>query len=101
MYENGLPLGIEFINLNGQFQHQLRENYELELTEYNFERSKNGKWVGDIDVDFDKIKNSKTLKKLIRLEEEVALNYKYRLENEIEDFESLILQIENELKNLN
>jgi hypothetical protein len=101
IYENDLPLGIEFINLNRQFQHQLRENYELELTEYNFERSKNGKWVGGIDVDFKKIKNSNTLKKLIRLEEEVALNYKYRLENEIKDFESLILLIENQLKNLN
>lgn len=97
LYENDLPLGIEFINNRRELEYQLRENYLLELTEYDYVQAQNGQWEGDINIDFRKIKDSQTLKNLIRLENEVASNYLRRLEDKVSDFENVILLIQNEL----
>lgn len=97
LYENDLPLGIEFINNDRELQSQMRENYLLELTEYDYVQAQNGQWEGDINIDFRNIKDSQPLKNLIRLETGVASNYIRRLEDKISDFEDVILLIQNEL----
>ncbi|MFC4720936.1 DUF6090 family protein [Geojedonia litorea] len=96
-YENDLPLGNLFIDVNRQIEDELRQNYILELTEYDYERSDNGQWKGKTIIHFEKIKESTLLKNLFRLETSVASNYIMRLEDIISDFENLIYSIETEL----
>jgi hypothetical protein len=96
VYENDLPLGIVFIDNNRNLQSELRQKYLLELTEYDYKKTDSLQWEVDTNVDFLKIKDSKPLRNLFRLETSVASNYIRRLQENIADFENLIEAIENE-----
>ena len=96
-YENNLPLIIVFIDNDRNVQSELRQKYILELTTYDYKQSDNGQWIGYTNIDFKKIKDSKSLRNLFRLETAVASNYIRRLEAIIAEFESIISDIENEL----
>ena len=54
VYENDLPLGILFIDVDRHIETELRQKYILELTEYDYDLSDSEQWTGITKINFEK-----------------------------------------------
>ena len=94
MYENDLPLGVIFIDADRDVQEEMR--YKLTNEIFTFRDNEHSE-IGIPSIDYTTLKNNKAFNQLVYLEKDVANNYVRRLEDQISDFEELILRIQNEL----
>lgn len=98
-YEVSLPLTDVFLVHEKELQAERREALRDELINYVYENN-DGVWKIKPQIDFTTLANDQNIKKLLYMENKIAVNYNIRLENITDEFREMIKYIGQELKKL-